>query len=140
MNANVKTTSELKKLIRVDESWLGREGLELAYFIDHKERFYEFTRLEACKLLRACGMIENYSIRAGDLIIQTESIITVSDENGEPREMTGKNIEAWEDFIWSFHLSQYDAICIAAHVERESELAAMTNYALELSRKKHLNS
>jgi len=107
------TTFDLKKLIKVDESWLSPQGLELAYIVDDKEKFFEFRPLRTCEILQRAGLIEDYKLyQVGNrLIVSFE--LPIDDDNSILTEMN------FEDFTASFRFSQYDAICIAAMLEQD---------------------
>jgi hypothetical protein len=137
----VTTTPEIKKQIRISESWLGRDGLELLFYIDGKELFYQFDQLRTAKILKACGLISDYKtgVFTGNnfIMIETEFCHDDCDLSGEPRQTVGKIVQSWDDFVASFSISQYDAICITAAIVREQRLQEAANEIINTVRCKY---
>lgn len=120
MKAKVTTTMDLKKLIRINESWFSTAGLEILFEVgpdngvNNEEKYYEFSPAATCNLLQKCGLIIEWRESWRGPVVKFEYAVT--EEDSATTEMI------FETFIHNFRFSQYDAICVAAELIREERL------------------
>jgi len=135
MSTKVVNTMDLKKLIRVSESWLGNSGLELCFEISGEEKYYEFDPAATCRLFKDTGLIIDWRNTWRGPVVKFDYAIT--EEDSVVHEMI------FEMFVMNFQFSQFDAICLGAELMREERLNEMadaiindvqTTHALSLSK------
>jgi hypothetical protein len=118
MQTKVTTTHDLKKLIRVSESWLGNSGLELCFEVNGAEHYYEFDPVATAKLFKANGLIIDWYQSWRGPVVKFEYAVT--EEDSATTEMI------FEMFVMNFRFSQFDAICLASHLLREQRLGELS--------------
>lgn len=108
------STLEIKKQIRVKESWLSKDGLEILYTFNGREHFETISPAGAAQTMEYRGMIiEQWQYcPEGELIIKWISDYE-DDEDNTPIIKTA----SWEMFVQHYTFSQADAIEVATGLE-----------------------
>ncbi len=109
------STLEIKKQIRIKESWLSKDGLEILYTINGVERFERLSPLQAAEMMREQGILIDFTNDDDDL----EVLRLVDYEYSETDYRAVTKSASWEMFSEHFTLSQFEAIDIAASIEQK---------------------
>jgi len=111
-------TLEIKKKIKVKETWLSSSGLEILYDYDGAERFERFTQLVAAEILRYHGIIVDYCNDDDYLEVSWLIDYEYTESDYKPVIKTA----SWEMFTEHYTLSQYEALDIAVKLENDRAL------------------
>lgn len=130
------TTNEIKKRITVVNYTLLKFNLELAYDYNDETREFYFTAAQAAKLFKDAGLIEDFHVQHGEVIVKFDSTSDNITPEGLHEQKCKKHIMLFEDFTDHFIFSQYDAICIAASIERDRLLKEAVRKIIERSKEK----
>lgn len=122
--------NDIEKFIKVKDSWLGSDGLELHYFYRGEEHFQSLTPQGAAQLFESHGLI-------WETWMQDESVIVrwITGYSDEYDDETGNayitTTASWEMFVEQFTFSQMDAIKVAASIEEAKQRRAAFKAAYE---------
>lgn len=121
---------DIEKFIKVKDSWLGKDGLELHYFYRGEEHFQSLTPEGAAQLFEQHGLIwETWNL---DETIMVKWITGYSDEcDDETGNAHITTTASWERFTEQFTFSQMDAIKVAASIEDAKQRRAKMMAAYE---------
>ena len=128
------STLEIKKQIRVKESWLSKDGLEILYTVNGHEHFETISPAGAAQMMESRGMIiEQWQYcPEGELIIKW-----ISDyENDEDNTAVIKTA-SWEIFVQHYTFSQADAIDVACDLEYKRQLNNAMKEAQQQNRERY---
>ena len=123
--ANLTPSPEIKKLLKVEQFWLNRTGLELLYTFKGKEFFKTFNQWQTASLMHRADLIDDYRRVMGE--IQLAFSYDCDGENCRA------DVQDFESFVMNMRFSQYDALCIAVLCVWDEELEAVKQHAKTLN-------
>jgi hypothetical protein len=132
----IPTTSEIKKGITVMNYTLLRFNLELCYDYTDETRDFYFDAAQAARLFKDAGLIDDFHVQGDIVTVKFDSTSDNISPEGLHDQRSKKHIMLFEDFSDHFIFSQYDAICIAASIERDRLLKEAAKAACEKAKQK----